>query len=1024
MSLLTWNINGWKAKCHDLRVWFVHNPLAFEAVALIETHMADDSVRLAGLYKIGEARAIGRSGGVSMFCRDRKAWKFVSVWRNRGVCAINVALELMWFAIYGAFDKDLNDELRDWIKVHLSDWSGRAVISGDFNRFAWEEEGWEDGYLVGGFGGPETFARGSSSSRLDYVMVRGVRGVTLHMDFPVEGTKRIADHKPILWNCMELDRDKRWTFPNWVLEMNCTRELIRNEIARCAAKGWLSVASRLRKRLPRIINHAVVTAPEEYNRVISLERRRWQRYVWEPGANPRITARVQSVLRSTQSKSGSLDSQSILSFYKNLYEGGEQAEILDANVPFSITLKEVHDAIKKMKRGKMPGPSGFTAEFFQAFAVELAPILLVEYNRMLKEEFEVRWKQGIITLLPKKGNLADVTNWRPITLLNIEWKIFTAILKTKMEEMWQNEVGEMQIGFRKGRWIQENHLLLQAILQRHRDKVQSLLFVDFEKAYDSLSHKYAVSCLASLGGVWWGQMTRKILGGSSKIWFGGKWVGTVRIERGVRQGDVVSPLLFNLCLSNLLAKLDEKLSGIALGSRRVTHTAFADDVMIILVCQADRKNVEVMAEEWRRESGMTISRKKTVELVLTADEIRSPWQRVEEVTYLGVPFDVWGNVVWKVVLNRLYSRLEACRRVCDGQVSLRQRVETVNAYALSLLPFFLKVDGDLADFEAEMRSRIKGALGNRGHVSWKRLVAPVELGGFGLVDPTELNVRMKLSWRTYLWRVSTGMSCFAAEMDRWSSAAREKAGTFVGPLLSWNSLEYYVDQWKSLARCMDGVYMRSGRLVGTDTYLWSFTDRKGDATQITKVSTDYRRCWDVNGCVWDVSGVLREGGEVERLREVVRMDRGRDILRNTGRRVWKPNLDAPANVPAQNRWLSKGFNWRRVWTLVVHSNQLPRKWIYWWMGLVHVNLPVLYKRERCCVCGGFIGSGHFIFECADMDTVVRRVRKSVGGVVCRVMSSLCLWKLHCARKHGRSGNIEAQVKKCVSSWRRWKACVK
>src|SRR5262245_18861105 len=122
-----------------------------------------------------------------------------------------------------------------------------------------------------------------------------------------------------------------------------------------------------------------------------------------------------------------------------------------------------------------------------------------------------------------------VENWRPITLLNIEWKMFTSVVKTKMEERWTDEMGVMQIGFRKGRWIQENHLLLQSLIQKRRKFIDALLFVDFQRAYDSISHKFAAKKMETLGGMPWRELTRKILGGTSLIWVGGQCAGEVQI---------------------------------------------------------------------------------------------------------------------------------------------------------------------------------------------------------------------------------------------------------------------------------------------------------------------------------------------------------------------------------------------------------------------------------------------------------------------------------------------------------------
>jgi hypothetical protein len=296
--------------------------------------------------------------------------------------------------------------------------------------------------------------------------------------------------------------------------------------------------------------------------------------------------------------------------------------------------------------------------------------------------------------------------------------------------------------------------------------------------------------------------------------FAGRFVSTVEIERGVRQGDIISPLLFNLCLSTLLEKLDQELSGVILGTRcRITHTAYADDLMIVIRSDLDRRKFRVILADWETVSGMRINAKKTMEMRIKDTNVQEPWPLVNEVLYLGITFDTFGEVVWKPILDRLFTRLDACKLVCDKQTTLRERVCTVNTYALSMLNYVLKVDCSMEDHEATIRRKIVASLGKRGHVTWRRLVASYEEGGFGLVDLDDLNSRLKLSWRTYLWRNSDLKGCFVDEIERWSSVARRWARTFVGPLLAKNPLDDYVDQWSDIAKELHGVLIRSSDVI-------------------------------------------------------------------------------------------------------------------------------------------------------------------------------------------------------------------
>ena len=104
----------------------------------------------------------------------------------------------------------------------------------------------------------------------------------------------------------------------------------------------------------------------------------------------------------------------------------EHFDLCEADIP----LDEIYKAIDSQKNSKSPGNDGLTAEFYKHFSKDLAPILLEVYNS---------WKQlgiigissrtGIISVIYKKGDKKDIANYRPISLLNLDYKIYTTILK-------------------------------------------------------------------------------------------------------------------------------------------------------------------------------------------------------------------------------------------------------------------------------------------------------------------------------------------------------------------------------------------------------------------------------------------------------------------------------------------------------------------------------------------------------------------------------------------------------------------
>jgi len=94
-----------------------------------------------------------------------------------------------------------------------------------------------------------------------------------------------------------------------------------------------------------------------------------------------------------------------------------------------LSIKEITDSIDRLKNNKSPGTDGLTGEFYKCFAPKLAPFLLNVFNESISVgQLPPSLNQGLITLIPKsKKDLLFIDNWRPICLLNNDYKILACI---------------------------------------------------------------------------------------------------------------------------------------------------------------------------------------------------------------------------------------------------------------------------------------------------------------------------------------------------------------------------------------------------------------------------------------------------------------------------------------------------------------------------------------------------------------------------------------------------------------------
>lgn len=137
-----------------------------------------------------------------------------------------------------------------------------------------------------------------------------------------------------------------------------------------------------------------------------------------------------------------------------------------------LTNEELEETINQIKLGKAPGPDGVTAMFYKVFKKELVPWLKIVGNDVLEgKNIPKTWQHAIITMIPKQQDeCPDVKNFRPISLLNNDYKIFTKIITERLKRILNRYVKEDQAGFLPKRHIRDNVRTVVDIIE-YGDKV-------------------------------------------------------------------------------------------------------------------------------------------------------------------------------------------------------------------------------------------------------------------------------------------------------------------------------------------------------------------------------------------------------------------------------------------------------------------------------------------------------------------------------------------------------------------------
>ena len=182
----------------------------------------------------------------------------------------------------------------------------------------------------------------------------------------------------------------------------------------------------------------------------------------------------------------------------------------------------------------------------------------------------------MITLLEKKDkDKRFPKNWRPISLINVDVKIASKALAKRLEPILPSLIHHSQTAFIKGRSIFDAVRTIDDTLEYAiRNNTSGILVaIDFEKAFDSLNREFLLKVLEKYNfGTYFMQWIKTLYTNFTTDLF--------CVNRGVRQGDPLSPLLFILALEALTCYIgqDRNIHGLTFNNEEIKLTLFADDM--------------------------------------------------------------------------------------------------------------------------------------------------------------------------------------------------------------------------------------------------------------------------------------------------------------------------------------------------------------------------------------------------------------------------------------------------------------
>ncbi|CAM2106123.1 unnamed protein product [Caretta caretta] len=276
-----------------------------------------------------------------------------------------------------------------------------------------------------------------------------------------------------------------------------------------------------------------------------------------------------------------------------------------------------------MPTNKSPGMDGLTVEFYCAFWDILGPDLATVWAESLQGGvLSLSCRRAVLALLPKKGDLRDLRNWRPVSLLSTDYKIVVKAISLWLGSVMADVIHPDQTYTVPGRSIFDNLFLVRDLLELgRRDGLSfALLSLDQEKAFDRVDHGYLLSTLQAFGfGPQFVSFLR-VLYAPAECLVRLNWTLTepVSFGRGVQHGCPLSGQLYALAIEPFLCLLRRRLTGLVLWEPelRLVLSAYADDVLLVVqdpgdlarvkACQAIYSAVSSARVNWVKSSGLAV----------------------------------------------------------------------------------------------------------------------------------------------------------------------------------------------------------------------------------------------------------------------------------------------------------------------------------------------------------------------------------------------------------------------------------
>lgn len=457
---------------------------------------------------------------------------------------------------------------------------------------------------------------------------------------------------------------------------------------------------------------------------------------------------------------------------KALYDPSLELSGLDD--PF--TTSEIEIAVTGLSKNKASGPDGIPSEFLQTYWHSLKEEIMHMMRGFWENQLHLNdFNKANIVMLPKGENPTTAKEFRPISIINIIPKLISKVLANRLRLLLPKLISPNQTAFMHGRQISENFLVTREILHHIQFSKKPAVFmkIDFAKAFDSIEWEFLIEVMKARGfpQKWINWIEVLLKTASSRVIITGQMSDFFSHKRGLRQGDPLSPMLFNLVadvFQRMVTAVNELLDrGI---TRRVKNAIqafqYADDTAVIASADADSLiSLKLIIRLFASFSGLRVNYAKSIfvpinipqEQMQLVSEIMGCTRSQFPVQYLGMPLTV--SKPTKETFLPLIENIEKKLGGWQGKmISRGGRLQLVQS-VLSTVPTYHMMCFRIPQWVLNRIDRIRRQFlwgKNQDNVrgisllNWRETCYPKQYGGLAITNLKVANISLLLRW---LWKL-------------------------------------------------------------------------------------------------------------------------------------------------------------------------------------------------------------------------------------------------------------------------------